>query len=230
MKFTLPKLLLTLALLLLGISTARSQTLVWGSPLSPDFSSKLSDSTGNPLDETFVFELGSFDNGFSPTVSNTAEWATNWKVFDAASYSEGTYDPVTGYVTDTADMNPSGFSNSPQSSSATFSFAGLQGYLWVKNSNSPVQGTEWALVRAGSWTFPAADPECCPSALPVKWSVSDLTNEVPVFGGQGGIEGGGERSVLSPSSYIQTYTFVPEPSATLLLGIGALLLTRRRRS
>lgn len=230
MKFTLSKLLLTLALLLLGISTARSQTLNWGSPIHRDFSSHLSDSSGHPLDETFVFELGSFDNGFDPTASNTSQWAANWKVFDAASYLEGTFDPITGYVTATADMNPSGFSNSGQVTSPTFSFAGLQAYLWVKNSNSPVEGTEWALVRADAWTFPAADPGCCPTEHPIAWSVSDLTNETPVWGGQEGIEGDGVRSVFSPGSYIQTYTFVPEPSSTLLIGLGALLLTRRRRS
>lgn len=229
MKFTLSTLLLTLALLLLGQSSVHSQTLIWGSPQSPDFTSRLTNSNGFVLDDTYVFEIGSFDNSFNPTASNAADWSTNWRAFDAASFAEGTYNPVTGYVTATADMNPFGFSNSPQATSGTFSFAGLEAYLWVKNSNAPGPNTEWALVRAGSWTFPAADPLCCPSALPVVWSVSDLTNEVPVFGSQGGLEGGGERTVLSPTSYVQTYTFVPEPSAALLMGMAALLLTRRRR-
>lgn len=235
MKFILPKLLLMLALLMLGHSLARSQTLVWGSPMSPDFTSRLSDSEGNPLDDTFVFEIGTFDGGFEPTTQNVATWATNWRAFDAASFAEGTYDPATGYVTGTADMNPSGFSNSPDASSGSFSFAGMQAYLWVRNSSSPVPGTQWALVRATNWTFPAADPECCPGQLPVVWSVSDLSNEVPVFGGQQGIEGGGYRSVLSGTSYLQTHTFqgysvVPEPSSFLLAGFGAWLLARRRRN
>lgn len=229
MKFTLPKLLLTLALMLFGLSSVHSQTLNWISPFSPDFTSRLADSKGNALDSTFTFEIGTFKDGFTPEFSNAAEWYDQWVAFDAASYNEGTYDPVTGYVTGTAQMNALGQSTSPDATSSTFSFAGLQAYLWVRNATGPDVNSEWALVRANSWTFPAADPNCCGSSLPVNWSVSDLSNEIPIIGAQNGIEGSGARQVFSPSSYLQTYTFVPEPSCTLLMGMAALLLARRRR-
>jgi len=231
MKFILTKLLSILALLVLGLSNADSQTLNWGSPFSESFTSNLADSQGNALNDTYTFEIGTFGDGFNPNAANAADWYTHWKAFDAASFSEGTFDPATGYVTATADMNPSGFSTSPDATSNTFNFSGLEAFLWVRNSNSPGTNSEWALVRAGSWTFPTADPECCPSEFPVNWSVSDLTSEVPVYGGQGGIQGDGVHSV-SGSYFIQTYTFaaVPEPSAVLMIGMAALALARRRRS
>src|SRR6476660_4869187 len=107
MKFPPTKLLLALALFALGLSKADSQTLNWGSPFSESFTSNLADSRGNSLDDTFTFEIGTFSDGFNPNASNAADWYAHWKAFDAASFSEGTFDPATGYVTATADMNPS---------------------------------------------------------------------------------------------------------------------------
>lgn len=232
MKPPFAKLLLSCLLIAFGLMQAQSQTLNWGSALFSD----LVDSKGNTLDETYVFEIGTFDPGsdpnFVPDSSNIGEWFSRWRVFDQAN-SQGvlnnSFDPGLGYFTSTVDMNPDGTSGSPYANSGTFNFSGLEAYLWVRNATGPTKTTEWALVRASSWIFPTADGDCCPGGLPTEWSLSDLDGETPVYGSQGGIDGDGFHTVTGNYT-LQTFTFVPEPSTTLLLGITALLLGRRRRS
>ena len=228
MKSPFAKLLLSCLLIVSGLMQAHSQTLNWGSAVF----SNLADSKGNALNDTFVFEVGTFQAGFTPDATNAAQWWSNWKIYDQANaqgVDNHSFNSSIGYFTSTADMNPNGTSSSPFTNSSTFSFSGLEGYLWVRNSTGPALQSEWALVHASGWTFPTADPACCPSDLPVEWSLSDLSNEIPKYGSQGGINGDGYHTVTGTYT-LQTFSFVPEPSAALLLGIGALLLGRRRRS
>jgi hypothetical protein len=65
-------------------SRIHAQTLNWGNEVFGD----LTDSEGAALDNTFVFELGSFVDGFVPTASNVEHWVLNWEVFDRAAHQE----------------------------------------------------------------------------------------------------------------------------------------------
>ncbi len=208
----------------------QAQTINWGSAVF----SELVDSSGNTLDDTFVFELGSFVNNFTPNDSNTEDWMANWQVFDVAAYNgvdEVDDDGIFGYFTSSVHMNASGTSDSVALSPAAISFEGLDAYMWVENTDVIKDGTEWMLTRDTSWVFPNADSDCCGNALPIEWSTSDLKSATAlVWGTHGGMKGGGLVSHTG-SFAIQTATFapVPEPSQLLLSGIAAMLFTLRRK-
>jgi hypothetical protein len=215
----------------LGLSTGalHAQAFNWGSAVFSD----LVDSEGNTLDDTFVFEVGAFTEGFIPDETNIGEWYSNWQVFDAAAYNgveETGDDGIYGYFTSTVNMNPDGTSDSPWQTPGALSFEGLDAYIWVRNSDIAGEGTEWSLVRADDWVFPTADPDCCGNGQPIEWSTSDLTSsDTPVWGSQGGITGGG--IITNTGTYtLQTATFVPEPSPLMLsLLFAVVILLRRRR-
>jgi len=199
---------------LLGAVSARSQTLNWASLTG----SEIVDSQGDALDQsTYVFELGAFDAGFTPEEGNISQWVGYWNVFDTGSYS---YDPgtSTGYFTGTENVQ-----NVPAYVSM---FQGLSAYLFVRNNTN----TEFFLARpsdTNAWKFPTQDPGCCPNGEVTTWSVSNLTTDTPIWGIQGGIEGGG-NGVLGNYD-LQTYA-VPETSSSLLaLAGGCLFMLRRRR-
>jgi hypothetical protein len=218
MKTTLCRLLACLAF---STATGWSQTVNWGSEVFSD----LRDSNGVTLDDLFVFEIGAFADGFTPTEANTGEWLDNWYVFDRAGYNE-----AAGYFTGTTQMTDTGRSTSPWLSAPDGeSFEGLDAFLWIRKGDQPVPGTEWLVVSAQDWKFPTAIPGCCDNELPVEFSVSDLSNEIPKWGRQGSIQGPGEYTVTSAAYTLQTNTFIPEPSAALLGLLSTVLLLRRRR-
>ncbi len=200
--------------ILLGAASARSQTLNWSSLTG----STIVDSQGAPIDQnTYVFELGAFEAGFTPEESNLSEWIANWRVFDTSAYA---YDQTTStsYFTGTENVQ-----NVPAYVSM---FQGLSAYLFVRNNTN----TEFFLARPSNpnaWKFPLLDPGCCPNGEVTTWSVSNLTTDTPIWGTQGGVEGGG---IGTFGNYdLQTYA-VPESSTSLLLIIGgSWLLVRRRR-
>ena len=215
--------LLVSALLALAGTHSQAQTLNWGSEVM----SSMVDSEGAALDEnTFIFELGSFANGFTPDADNVDSWIANWQVFDRAAYDQGY-----GVFTSSVQILNDGTSNSTFETPLAQSFAGLEAYLWVRNDDNPVEGSEWLLTRATNWVFPTPDPtdDCCDTGI-VEWSVSDLDGgNIPVWGGQDGVNGSGYHTDNGIYT-LQTFTFVPEPSSTLLAGLaGVLLLLRRRR-
>jgi hypothetical protein len=216
-------------------SVSQAQTLNWG---SENFSS-FTDSKGDVLlDNMFVFELGAFDPAFVPDATNTSSWLSNWRVFDSADYSQtnGTFGSTVEMLRD--PVNP-GVVTSNYSGASSINFSGLTAYLWIRNSNDPVEGSEWLLTRADNWTFPVEGSDCCGKGL-VEWSVSDLdTGDVPIWGRQSELDvssnpvyvstGFGVYTSNTPSN-LQTFTFVPEPSAPLLAVIAGIgLVVRRRR-
>lgn len=218
-----------------SIHHLQAQTLDWGSELG----STLVDSNGSQLDNTFVFEIGAFVDGFMPDANNVELWLSNWRVFDQASYNQSI-----GYFTkwtsdtDTLRMLDDGTSNSPYMTSGAPSFEGLTAFLWVRKGDDPVEGSEWLLTRADSWVFPAATPGCCDNEAVVQWSVSDLDgSDIPVWGRQSSddpldpyVSTGSGVFTNSTYSTLQTFTFVPEPSSMVFAAISlGIVMGRRRR-
>lgn len=211
----------TMISLIALLSGLRGQTLEWGSEVF----SRIVDSKGALLDNTYVFEVGVFAAPFTPDDTNTGSWFSNWRAFDRAAYSE-----TNGYFASTVEMADDGTSESLPLTAGSPSFEGLEAYIWVRNSDTPSTTTEWFLVKSPVWTFPDAKPECCDNALPVQWSIADLApSDTPVWGSQMGKDGSG--SFTQDGVYeLQTFTMVPEPSSSLLALLScALLLTRRSR-
>lgn len=208
--------LLLIAALLFAVSAGRvgAQTLNWGSAAFSD----LYDSEGNELDSSFVFELGAFDMGFTPTTENTNDWFANWRVFDTASYNA-----VNGVFTGTEQVN--------QVSNYESMFEGLDAYIWVRNGSTPSPETEWFLARKstgpGAWVFPDLDPGCCPNGEVTQWSITQLGTEDPIWGNQGGNLGGGEFSVTGNFD-LQTHV-VPEPASSMMALMAAAVVVLRRR-
>jgi hypothetical protein len=207
-----------IAAVLLAVSASKleAQTLNWGSVAFSD----LYDSEGDPLDSSYVFELGAFDMGFTPTTENTGDWFANWRVFDTANYNS-----ANGVFTGTEQVN--------QVSNYESMFEGLDAYIWVRNGSTPSPETEWFLARKSTgpdaWVFPDLDPGCCPNGEVTQWSMSHLGAETPVWGNQGGNLGGGEYSVTGTFD-LQTHV-VPEPASSLMALIAsAVAAFRRRRS
>ena len=203
-------------LFLVSAMETKAQTLEWGSAVFSD----LVDSHGEELDDSFVFELGTFDVGFTPTDSNYGDWFANWRVFDTASYSA-----ANGYFTSTIDVQ--GVSDYDSL------FEGMSAYIWVRNDSTPGTNTEWFLGRKSvgpeAWVFPDLDPDCCPTGEVTQWSITSLGGEPPVWGNQGGVLGGGDSSVGGPFD-LQTHV-VPEPGSALLFLLGSgLCLFRHRRA
>jgi hypothetical protein len=200
-----------------GTTALTAQTLDWGNDVFGD----VVDSTGAPLDATFIFELGAFDAGFTPDESNVNDWIANWNVFDRAGFNASA-----GYFASSVRMLPDGRSDSPYLTEDSGSFEGLNAYLFVRNSDLPVPLTEWLLVRAPDWIFPVAD-DCCPGQLSIEWALSDVDG-TPVFGSVEGDPGAGVVGVPGVHD-LQTYTFVPEPGTALLAALGLLFAISRRQ-
>lgn len=217
-----------LCCVVVGASGAHAMAVSWGSELFSDFR----DSYGNPLDETFVIQLGFFEDvlgaPFVPDAGNVVDWAARWKVFDQATLNIGL-----GYFSSEARVTAEGAGTSPAADLGV-NFIGRQAYLWIRNGLEPMPGTEWFLATAAEWIFPQGSDECCDTTMPLQWSISDLNPDggeavPPVWGGQTGRSGSGTYTTTSPDFSLQTFTIVPEPSAILIAMSGGLLLLRRQR-
>ena len=209
-------------------SIAQATTVSWGSEMFSDFR----DSNGNPLDETFTIQLGFFEDvlgePFTPASDNISQWVQQWKVFDQASLNIGL-----GYFTSEANVNADGTSGSPFGGLG-INFTGQEAYIWIRNGTELEPGTEWFLAGAPSWTFPVGSDDPHDLSLSVQWSTSDLDPEAgnpvtPIWGGQSGNIGSGSYAMTDSGYTLQTFTFIPEPSAPLLTLMGTFLLLIRRR-
>lgn len=202
--------------LVVGMSSAKSQTLNWGSLTN----STIVDSHGAPLDplnNTYLFYLVSFDQVFTPSESNISDWSSSARVFASAQYSYNSTD--LGYFTNTTNIQ--------DVSNYASMFEGLTAYLMISNA----AGTEYFLATTSNdaWKFPVMDPGCCPTGT-TTWSVSNLGSDTPIWGSQDTQHGGGIYDGSGGPYDIQLHA-VPEPSGSLLviLGIGLASLRRRRR-
>lgn len=226
------KLRKTLLLLPTAIALATPASAVqinWGDVVDSD----LRDSYGNSLDATYAIQLGFFEKvlgtQFVPTADNAADWSSHWKVFDQAAF-----DPLAGYFASTVMLNADGTSSGPVADNDLgLDFSNQDAYIWIHNSETPGVNTEWFLGRssnaATAWHIPGKVADCCDNRLPLEWSVSDLTpTDTPVYGKQGDVPGAGSYTVTGTYT-LQTFTFVPEPSSSLLLALGGVAAVLRRR-
>ena len=188
------------------------------------------DSNGVALDGGYTFEWGSFQLGFTPTSENLDQWATNWKVFDAAVEGNG-WTVGDSSLYQQADHTITGGSSSGFANPLHTFVEGEAAYLWVYDTKDIYSSPEWALVAdfdkstnifPDSWVIP--DPGL-QSGESFDWHTLDL--DTAVFGGVNDVQGAGAYAVAPASFTIQTHA-VPEPgSALLLLAAGVFLRIRR---
>lgn len=194
-----------------------SNTLNWGSLTG----SSIVDSQGNDLDNTYVFELGAFDVGFTPTQTNMETWENKWNVLDTAVFSNNAQDG--GYFTGTENLV-----NVPDYATL---FQGLAAYIWIRNTANTQYFLATAAGRPGiaEWRFGALDPDCCANGEVTTWSVSDLGTDTPVWGSQLDRHSPGVYDATGGVYDIQTHV-VPESTVSLLLVLASGLCLVRRRN
>ncbi|MBL9113958.1 MAG: PEP-CTERM sorting domain-containing protein [Verrucomicrobiaceae bacterium] len=218
--------LIAITLLAFPVVSSRAHTISWGGVTEGE----LFTSYGTTLDDSFVFELGTFGS-FVPTMFNRTDWASNWKTFDRAVAGDG-WDSTNQYFSSEATLDEFGHSDSPYSGSNLFN-PGERAYIWVYNSQQFHQGSEWALISglgtggssSTTWLMPAAGDQ---SALPYDWRVNTAAEDETVIGGLNGDRGPGDYTAEPPSYDIQTAA-VPEPTAVLMLGCALAMRSLRRR-
>ena len=242
--------LLLLATLAVSAPLARAAGIGWGNlafdqdaggnPMS------LFNSHGGLLDNSFSFELGTWNTGFTPTAANVASWAANWNVISTA-YAPGT----NGWLSlDSSDpgvndpnQNPQYFTRqlifnsdgTVQGGSSTIFHANDQAYIWVFNNKTISSGSEWALVTDSSpgatsddiWRVP--DPSGTINQ-PVNWNL--ITADTAIFGEVNGAVGAGSAAVNPGTNRLQTFdvvSVVPEPGSALLVLLAGVAVHVRRR-
>ena len=213
--------LLLFAALLLASPAAKGSGVGWGN--SPFDTLSLYNSTGSLLDDTYVFELGTFGS-FVPLLSNIDLWEANWKLLDVAQapdtsgWNSGAQYFASSFTFET-DGTVQGLVGSD-----TF-ITGEQAYLWVRS------GDEWALVTDNTaglgadniWQLPNPTDSL---AQPLTWNLNSATSVI--IGGVNGTQGGGDYSVDPGSSMrLQTHV-VPEPGTALLILVAGCLARLRR--
>lgn len=231
-----------LAIVLAGLlaTPAKATTIDWGTYFGS--TSYLFDSNGANLDDTYVFQLGSFGS-FVPTAANILNWAANWKPFDQAMapVSNG-FVSTSGTVGHSATLE-SDLTTSNTALSQTNTFAeGEQAYIWAFKDTSgsstplPVYSSDlqWALVTndstdgvvADDWTFPAPSGHIATS---LDWRIEDATDSP--FGGLNDTQDPGDFTSTPPDFILQTHTIVavPEPGSALLIGLAGLACQLKRR-
>lgn len=200
---------------------AHATGIQWGTS-SPATETYLQSDGISDFDTSWSFELGYFSS-ITPTASNTADWSSDWTLFDSATYAE----VVSG----------SGiywFSSSIDSS--TSAAVGAQAYVWINDTKTSGTGIEWLLYTNDSTDGNAADDWLWPSSGGSGPGTLDWTTDnasAVVFGGLSPDQAGGGYTVPGGSYTLQTHTLpVPEPTSALLLALagGFMVLRRRRRN
>ncbi len=202
---------LGLLLLVLGGARAHSQTLNWSSITG----ASIVDSEGSPLDTTFLFQLGTFEEGFVPTEENISHWDGGFRAFDVTGYysseADGQYFTGTAQVEDHDGRPGAHYNDYPL-------FEGMRAYVLIRNQ----EGTEYFLASASTWIFPTKAEGCCANDLVTNWSISDLGTDSPITGAFFTQDG--------TSFNIRTNS-IPEPGTLLVTFVACgLALVRRRRS
>lgn len=119
-------------------------------------------STGEPMGDDFVFELGVFADGFIPTDQNTAEWAARWLAAKDAAGNNARVTYNSGHNRLDAEFLVT-------NNQAPFA-QGTPGYLWGFRTSG--KGTEWILLRKDVWAWPTPNTL---NPLPPEWNVAEAT-------------------------------------------------------
>ena len=208
----------SLLLLLHTSDSAHAAGIQWGTS-SPATETYLQSDGVSDFDTGWNFELGYF-SGFTPTASNTADWASNWTLFDSTSYAEVVSGSGVYWFSSLID-------------SSTSSAVGAQAYVWIHDTKTSGSGIEWLLYTNDSTDGNAADDWLWPSSGGSGPGTLDWTTDnasAVTFGGLSPDRGGGGYTVPGSSYTLQTHTLpVPEPTSALLLTIAGGVLSLRRR-
>lgn len=212
---------LLLTALVLASPAAKGSGVGWGnSPFDP---LSLYNSTGGLLDDSYVFELGTFGS-FVPLISNLDQWEANWKLLDMATAPDTSgWNSGAQYFTSSFTFETDGTVQGLTGSSIFT--AGEQAYLWVRS------GDEWALVTDNTvgttsdhiWQLPNPADSL---GQPLTWNLNTATTAV--IGGVNATQSAGDYTVDPGSSMrLQTHV-VPEPGSALLILVAGCLARLRR--
>jgi len=110
-------------------------------------------SANQPMDGSFVFQLGVFKDGFIPSRNNIHQWTSKWAVAMPAAYDTGTkaFEEFHSVL-----------------SNADPFFIGTAAYVWGKRSGT--SGDEWILFRNSNWSWPSPS-EINP--FPLDWNAAE---------------------------------------------------------
>ena len=179
------------------------------------------------LDDSFKFELGAFQTGFLPSMSNIEDWMANWKPFARAQAPAiNGWNSNLSYFDYSETLEANG--QSSQGLSADIFAQGDAAYLWIYNDFSIAPGVEWALVTnddsdlnsADNWLFP--DPT---DIFPYEFDLA--TAYSPIIGGLHNVQGGGDFTAPLTAFTLQTHA-VPEPGSVLLVMLAGIVWRIRR--
>lgn len=110
------------------------------------------DSEGNPLSDDWVFALGAFDEGFTPTRANREMWADHWTTGRASPF-EGAFSAEYQFFSNEAPFMTTN-----------------KGYIWGYNCAG-----EWILVTGSNWTWPNTND---PIAIPLNWTINNASDVI----------------------------------------------------
>ena len=144
------------AAMLLAVAARAGTTIGFGSSVG---ATNLT-SSGELVDQSFVFQLGTFESGFVPTAANTDEWLGAWR---EASDIEG--QPLEGntapYRTqELGEPFPPGMRANNFTSSVTLDHnappfdLGGQLFIWGYDRRALPGAAEWILISDPSWIWP----------------------------------------------------------------------------
>lgn len=205
------KTLTAIFIAVIAVSGYAQQSINFGSPVPAVGTYSTSSSWSTAGD--FVFELGVFNSGFTPTAGNVSQWAANWSVANQGG--------TTGTATWVNDGGDIGFTGSGRITALSAPFTGgSQIYMWGYDSKA-VGSRQWILLSNTSWLV-SSDISTPVSS---NFTVNGSTNAV-----LGGVSNGG----ATLQSALVIVSAVPEPATyAAIFGLAALgfcAVRRRRRA
>lgn len=194
-----------------------AQTVNWGATgnFLDSSNTRFYDSAGVPLGSSFIWDVGTFLNNFTPTLANINDWKSNWL----------------SLATDTIDTGvPWNFGGSADITSNLTN--GHIGYIWgYDNINNPTETVLWT-GNPSEWRLPTFGS----AELPPNLSTTNARNvivgriDTDLADNAAGVITGGGTFTGNPANpwEIQTAS-VPESSVVLIGAAGGLLIFAKRR-